>query len=131
LVDTKADENKTLEFKELLPGEKYDDRKKFLADAASFANADGGYLIYGIRDTDGVASELVGLEGNQDQTILRQESILRTGVQPRLSSYKIVSMQVAEQKFALLIRIEKGWYLPHESLFRGTTSSTLGSQRKI
>lgn len=119
LVDAKAEESKNLEFKESLPGEKYDDKKEFLADATSLANTDGGYLIYGIKETEGVASELVGLEGNPDQAILRLESALRTGVQPRLSAYTLRNIPLTKERYILLFKIERSWSMPHRVTLQG------------
>ena len=35
---------------------------EFKSDVCSFANAEGGYLIFGVSDVDGCASELLGVE---------------------------------------------------------------------
>lgn len=119
LVDLKTEENKNLEFKESLPGEKYDDKKEFLADVTSLANTDGGYLIYGIKETEGVAGELIGLEGTPDQAILRLENALRTGVQPRLSAYRLISIPITNDKYILLFKIERSWSMPHRVTLQG------------
>ena len=50
LVANAVSEGRTIEYKEKLPGGTDDDRREFLADASSFANAGGGDLIYGIRE---------------------------------------------------------------------------------
>ncbi len=62
LIDNKVSERKIIEYKRDLPGEKYKDRKEFLADVSSFANTAGGYLIYGIATKQGVPIELYGVE---------------------------------------------------------------------
>ena len=40
----------------------------FKIDICSFANAEGGYLIYGIRDEAGCAAEIVGIDIPNDDT---------------------------------------------------------------
>lgn len=47
LVQDQAFEDKHLEYKLTLPGGSNDDKKEFLADVSSFANADGGIILYG------------------------------------------------------------------------------------
>ena len=42
LVDNQVAERKTIEYKESLPGNADGDKKEFLADVSSFANASGG-----------------------------------------------------------------------------------------
>src|SRR5258708_28643064 len=54
LVDNQVTERKTTEYKEALPGNADGDKKEFLADVSSFANASGGDLIYGIKEQSGV-----------------------------------------------------------------------------
>ncbi|PWB52148.1 MAG: hypothetical protein C3F06_09015 [Candidatus Methanoperedenaceae archaeon] len=52
---------------------------------SSFANAAGGYLIYGMRENSGIASEVCGLENvNADAEIRRLENIIRDGIKPRI-----------------------------------------------
>jgi len=43
-------ESKTIEYKKLLPTNSDADRKEFLADISSFANASGGDVIFGISE---------------------------------------------------------------------------------
>jgi len=49
LIADSVGESKTLEYKQELPGPKDDDKREFLADVSSFANASGGDIIYGIK----------------------------------------------------------------------------------
>src|SRR5687767_2839466 len=78
LVTNQVTERRTLDYKQSLPGGSDGDKKEFLADVSSFANASGGYLIFGIRDRrdsegkpTGVPEIVEGLDGNADQEILR------------------------------------------------------------
>ncbi len=85
LVDNQVAERKTFEYKAVLPGNADADKKEFLADVSSFANASGGDLIYGIREQSGVPVELSGLElSDVDAEILRLESCIQTAIAPRL-----------------------------------------------
>lgn len=53
LIDAKTPERKIIEYKSELPKfDDTDDKKEFLADVSSFANASGGDLIYGINAKD-------------------------------------------------------------------------------
>src|SRR5260221_10582242 len=90
LVDNQVSEHKTFEYKEALPGNADGDKKEFLADVSSFANASGGDLIYGIREQSGVPAELSGLGlSDVDAEILRLEAVckgLRSGFEPSVST---------------------------------------------
>jgi hypothetical protein len=50
LVLNNVAEGRTTEYKEALPGGKDSDKKEFLADVSSFANASGGDLYYGVEE---------------------------------------------------------------------------------
>ena len=56
LVANQVREGKTLEYKQALPTNFFDDGKKFLSDTASFSNATGRDILYGVpekRTSDG------------------------------------------------------------------------------
>ncbi len=90
LVDNQRLEGKTIEYKESLPDNSDSDKKEFLADISSFANAAGGDLIFGINEVDHVPSELSGLDlSNIDAEKLRLESIIRDGIEPRIPAVSI------------------------------------------
>src|SRR5713226_6530384 len=85
LVDNQVSERKTIEYKAALPGNSDGDKKEFLADVSSFANAAGGNLIFGIKEDSGTLVEIRGLQiSNVDAEILRLENIIQTGIAPRL-----------------------------------------------
>ncbi len=85
LVDDQKAERKTLEYKQTLPGGSDDNRKEFLADVSSFANASGGHLLFGFEEQAGVPQKLVGAQVDDiDGLKLRLENMLRDGLSPRL-----------------------------------------------
>ncbi|MBI3460167.1 putative DNA binding domain-containing protein, partial [Candidatus Acetothermia bacterium] len=60
LVDNKYREIKSIDYKVTLPGNSDSEKKEFLADVSSFANANGGDLIYGIKANDGLPVNVCG-----------------------------------------------------------------------
>ncbi len=123
LVSNSVVERKTLEYKQALPGNSDRDKKEFLADVSSFANASGGDLIYGIIE-DKKTGTPKALEGlcieNIDQEILRLDNIIRTGIQPRLPSVTISPpLALENSKIVLIIRIPKSWISPHRVIYDG------------
>jgi predicted HTH transcriptional regulator len=65
-------EGREIEFKSAV-GSADKDKREFLADVSSFANAVGGDLLIGVAAKGGVATELVGiLRAEADATILRR-----------------------------------------------------------
>jgi len=122
LVDNSVVERKTLEYKQALPSNSDSDKKEFLADVSSFANASGGDLIYGITSDKktGTPKSVDGLSiENADQEILRLENMIRDGIGPRISSVTTKSISLSNSGVALLIRIPKSWNSPHRVTFKG------------
>ncbi len=63
-------EHKTIEYKRDRIGGSDRDKKEFLADVSSFANAAGGHLIIGMAEKGGLATELVGISVDGDKEVL-------------------------------------------------------------
>ncbi len=115
LVERKVSERKTIDYKRDLPGGPDQDKKEFLADVSSFANTEGGELIFGVAETSGVPTEIVGVSiGNADAEKLRLQNLVRDGLQPRLPSPPEMEFVVPEDgKSVLVVRIPKSWRSPH------------------
>ncbi len=123
LIDNEVIEHKTIEYKRALPGDSAKEKKEFLADVSSFANASGGDLVYGITEDrqTGKPKALDGLDTkNIGQEILRLDNIIRTGIQPRLPSVTISPpIPLENTKVTLIIRIPKSWISPHRVIYDG------------
>lgn len=119
LVDNQVPENKTLDYKESLPSSSDNAKKEFLADVSSFANAAGGHLIYGMRENNGIASEICGLGSiDADAEIRRLESIIRDGIKPRIPSVSLWAISLRTLGTAIIIRIPMSWASPHMVTFK-------------
>jgi hypothetical protein len=113
---------KTIEYKLMLPATSDRDKKEFLADVSSFANASGGDLIYGMREEDATAVELVGLDAlSIDKEILRLEGIIRDGLDPRLPNVTITPLTLKSGRVSFVIRVPRSWMLPHRVKYGGTS----------
>ncbi|MBN9349284.1 MAG: ATP-binding protein [Chitinophagaceae bacterium] len=116
-------EGKTIEYKRDLKLLQDSDKKEFLYDVSSFANASGGDLIFGISENreNGLPEELTGISlTNFDEEIRKMESLIRDGIAPRLTGIEIRKYDIGNNKFILLIRIPKGWNSPHQVIFKGS-----------
>jgi len=122
LKENSVSEMNTLEYKLSLPGNSDSDKKEFLADSSSFANAAGGDLLYGIKEENGIPTEILGVEtDNMDAVKLRLDSLIRDGISPRISGVQIKTIDGYENGSILLIRIPKSWNSPHMVAFQNTS----------
>lgn len=81
-----AEESKTLEFKEELNLSTDGDKKKLLKEVSALANASGGYIVFGLEEKNGVASNLQGVTSSDDidDTVLQLEQIVQGNLDPRI-----------------------------------------------
>ena len=131
LIENKIGEIKTLEYKRKLPSSQDKDKKEFLADISSFANASGGDLIYGIKEEidangkkTGQPEEVVPLEDIiEDEAKLKIENLIRTGIEPRVTVHvKGIDGYGSDGKgFVILIRIPQSFASPHMVTFKNTS----------
>ena len=112
LISNGVSESKTIEYKSDLPNDTSDSKKEFLADVSSFANAEGGDLILGIKADKGIPIEICGINvTDNDKIILQYENIIRDGISPRIKTE--IKIYLVIEKRIMLIRIYKSWNKPH------------------
>ncbi|MEN0065952.1 MAG: ATP-binding protein [Myxococcota bacterium] len=120
LIDNAVSEGRRLDYKLTLPGTKNSDRKEFIDDVCSLANAGGGHMLFGIdeeRDASGKSTgrprSASGLGGiNRDQEVLRLDSMILTNISPRIRHRWRFIDGFAEGPVAVL-EVDRSWVGPH------------------
>ncbi len=121
LVQNEVAEGLTLDYKEELPGNGRDDKKEFLLDVTSFANAVGGDLIYGVSDKrdehgkpTGIPEEAKGLADiNPDGVLLRLREMILSGIEPRIHGIRTKFIADFRDGPILIVRIPRSILSPH------------------
>ena len=122
LVADRVAEARTIEYKLQLPGAGASDKREYLADVASFANAAGGWLFYGIRAEEGIPVQVTGLDGvSPDKEILRLEGMLRSGLDPSLQGVQTAPVLVGEGRYVIVQRVPRSWASPHMIAFQDSS----------
>lgn len=71
-------------------------------------------MILGIQEDGGIAKEIVGIPTIEcDDMILRLESAIRDGLQPRSAAHRIRAIAITEDRSCILLRMLKSWGGPH------------------
>lgn len=123
LVSNEVAEQRTLEFKRDLNIKKDGDRLKFVQNISSFANAQGGDILYGIDAPKGVAIGIAGIQdADRDGVILNIEDLLISGVQPRIAGLRSRWIACGERGHVLLIRVPASTIAPHRVIYKGDNS---------
>lgn len=118
LISNKVAESKTIDYKQTLPGTSYKSGTDFLIDITAFANTAGGHLVYGMKENNGIPTEICGLDiKNQDAEILRLDNMIRDCITPCVPGIHIRAIPLQSSKSVIVVRIPKSFYPPHMVFF--------------
>ena len=128
LIQNQIKEDRTLDYKSEYDLSTGDRKREFLYDICSFANSEGGFIIYGIRDekldttqNTGIPEKIIGLNNfNSDHEFSKMNDIIRMGVEPRIIGIKFQVVNVSNNKSILIIKIPKSFHAPHMVKYKGT-----------
>jgi hypothetical protein len=114
LLDEGIPEGRQFEFKRDHYGRKDDDRREFAADVSAMANSLGGYLLIGIDEKNGIASDVCGVEMPDPDGLVRAVSdFIRASFEPPLIEFRVKCVAVEDQRGVLVIKIARSWNAPH------------------
>lgn len=130
LYQNKVVESRVLDYKLTLPKPNDEGKKELLADITAMANTDGGLLIFGIKEAQeeghntGYPGEIIGITGPEGAELnieqLKQwlDSVIRDGIEPRLSSIEFHEISYND-KVLFIISILRSLQSPHMVKFGG------------
>lgn len=132
LKENAVEETTTLEFKQEIKLDTNDDKNELLKDIVAMANARGGIIIYGAKESDDHKLEDFLDLGISDYDILirRITSLVIDRVRPRLISIDIQNKSV-EEKNILLIKIKNSLYKPHSIVFNSYPRFPIRQNRQV
>jgi len=139
LLADQTPEGRSLDYKRDLKLATDDDKREFARDVSSFANAAGGFLVFGVQEAkaaDGKAglgypADLPGIVcGNVDAEKLRIDSIIRDHLDPKVQGVTIHAVDGYERGPVLIVHIPKSWNGPHMLSSRQSHFFTRGPSGK-
>ncbi|RYZ01799.1 MAG: ATP-binding protein [Myxococcales bacterium] len=127
LVSNQTPESRGIEYKRDLKLDTDGEKREFAKDVSSFANAAGGFLIFGaVEKKDetgnlGYPEKMVGVSfPNWDALTQRIESIVRDRIAPRVQGLGIHKVDGFELGPVVILHIPKSWTGPHMIWFNQT-----------
>ena len=116
LVAERVREQRTLDYKEALPEAADSEKKEFLADVVSLANAGGGNLVFGVKERrengakTGEPETVTGIVGPADEVVRRLEEVARSGVVPRIPGLQFQWFDgLPDGRAVLVVRVPRSW----------------------
>ena len=92
---------------------KKEKQAEFRSDVCSFANADGGYIFYGIGEDAGMAGALVGIVlSNPDRFELDRRNELQA-IRPVMPEVEFTFVRLNNEKHVVILHIQRGLYKPY------------------
>lgn len=93
------------------------DREKKVAelrtDICAFANADGGYMFFGVTETGGIPQGLPGYEVSNTERFERDFKDLLRSISPRSPDVKFHFVRIEEQKYIIIVRVYHDAFAPY------------------
>ena len=104
------------------PTGKTKERQEAIADLKSdicaFANSDGGYLIYGVTESEGIPNKIDGIE-IKDSNIEKFERELKNyihTIQPHVPHYQLKFVLLNNDRFVVILHIQHDAFTPYMHL---------------
>lgn len=115
LITNEVPEDLNLEFKEYLNLDDVEHKKKLLKTVSAFSNTNGGLLICGIKEEDGVAVELLPYDVIPDSEKIRIRQCINSNSEPPIPSVDIehLNSNSDQDKVFIFIKVPRSWNSPH------------------
>jgi len=99
-----------LEFKKELKLASGSEKREFCKDVSAMANSQGGYILYGAEEANGVLAGLPGID--YDESVRQQFfQIVTSGISPRLQALSDKAVPLRNGKHVLVLKVEPDGYL--------------------
>lgn len=110
------DYKQTFSFLECDKGKDRESKKvEFKVDVCSFANTDGGYLIYGVSAKNGCIQSLVGIVIPDDDTDAFELDLRNAlnGIQPKIPQVKFAFIPLENGKYVVVVKVNHDGFSPY------------------
>jgi hypothetical protein len=119
LVENSVEENRRLEYKREYNSSDQA-KRKILSELSAFANTDGGDILIGVTEEDGLAHSLSGVPIDSiDRLKLSIQQLADSCLDPKIIDLQMTSIEISENKAVLAIRVPLSFSAPHALDFQG------------
>jgi predicted HTH transcriptional regulator len=100
-------------------------RHPFVKDISSLANSEGGLMLIGIAEKDGIAKGFVPLTGNSDTELRQLAERMRDGITPPVPGVRLRAIQLAGGGIVAVLHVPPSKAPPHRVASPRDPRSTL------
>lgn len=115
LVTNRIREGDTIDFKQALPDGSNRESVKFLKHVTALTNTRGGDIVFGMKEKEAIAEEVIGLDPfDADEIELKLRNLVLNGVEPSLAGVEIRAIDGFEHgRSVMVVRVPLSWARPH------------------
>lgn len=110
LILLKMSEDTRIEYKKELNLAIDKEKREFCKDVSAMANSQGGYIFFGVIETNGMPTSAPGIEYD-DSVRQKIHQILTSGISPRIQSMSDAAIKLKNNKHVLALKIQPDGYL--------------------
>ena len=114
------DYKKTFSIDDVPKDKKLQEQIEFRNDVCSFANANGGYLVFGIKENKGIPNEIIGVTIDNCDIFERNIKNYLQPIKPRIPYYKLKFIKIHELQFVVIMFIQHDYFAPYIHLAEQT-----------
>ena len=94
---------------------KQQEQVEFRNDVCAFANANGGYLIFGVDEKKGIPTEIIGIniKNNNKDLFERDVRNYLQSIKPRIPFYRIRFIDMPDEKYIVIMLIQHDFFAPY------------------
>lgn len=112
------------------PGGAKSAKERFVDDIVAFLNGEGGHLIIGVAESDGVWDSYVPLTADREKTCNRFLQVIQSTITPLPTNVDVVPIDVPGG-YILDIRIPPHWRRPYQNSMSGAFYVRAGPRNRV
>ncbi len=112
------------------PGGGKSGKERFIDDVVAFLNGEGGHLIIGVNESDGVWESYVPMGGDREKTCNKFLQVIQSNILPLPTKIDVVPIDVPGG-FVLDVRIQPQWRKPFQNAISGAFYIRGGPRNRV
>lgn len=105
-------------------------KERFIDDVVAFLNGEGGHIIIGVAESDGVWANYIPMSGDREKVCNKFLQVIQSTIIPLPTKIDVVPLDVPGG-FVLDVRIERQWRKPFQNAMSGAFYVRGGPRNRV